>query len=56
MNGITTCVKYLKEELNISICDVSIYKVLNEEWKKANGLYFEKITEEEYYNYINEIN
>ena len=49
---IVSCIKYLKEELNISICDVSIYKVLNEEWKKANGLYFEKITEEEYYNYI----
>ena len=53
---IVSCIKYLKEELNISICGCSIYKVLNKEWKKANGLYFEKITEEEYYNYINEIN
>lgn len=39
---ITTCVKYLKEELNISICDVSIYKVLNGKCKKSKGLVFKK--------------
>ena len=49
---ITTCVKYLKEELNISICDVSIYKVLNEEYKQSKGYIFKRITEEKYYNYI----
>ena len=49
---IVSCIEYFKNTLNISICDVSIYRVLNEEYKQSKGYIFKRITEEEYYNYI----
>lgn len=47
-----SCIEYLKTELNVSICEGSIYRVLKGEYKQTKGFIFKRITEEEYYNYI----
>ena len=47
-----SCIEDLKTELNVSICEGSIYRVLKGEYKQTKGFIFKRITKEEYYNYI----